>query len=413
MKLTVLGAGREVGKSAVMLESRDSRVLMDYGVKIRPEPPEYAPLPAQKPDAVIISHAHLDHSGALPRLYGKWKLPAYMTDVTLDLTQLLIEDSIKIAKKEGYKMPFTEADLASAVKQTNVMNYGQPFKAGSLDCRLFDAGHIPGSASILVKGEKTVLYTGDMHDEGTNLLRGAKLPKGVDVLVTESTYAGRNRVPREREEAKLVESVEEVIAEGETALIPAFAVGRAQEVLLLLEKYAKYIALDGMAKKATGIVSSYSHRIKDAAKLRDVLDKIMWVRSEKSRAIAMKNRPIILSSAGMRSGGPILSYLRKVAPNKEARIMFTGYLVEDSPGWGVLNNKVYDNEGERFDIRCRVEQYELSAHASREGLMRIIEETNPSQVVCVHGDSCEQFAKEIRKTGREAFAPANGETLEL
>ncbi|MBS3054424.1 MAG: MBL fold metallo-hydrolase [Candidatus Aenigmarchaeota archaeon] len=413
MKLTVLGAGREVGKSAVLMESRNSRILMDYGVKIRPEPPEYAPLPPEKPDAVVISHAHLDHSGALPRLYGKWKLPAYMTDVTLNLTQLLIEDSIKIAKKEGYKMPFSEVELAKAVKQTNTINYGQPFKAGNLNCSLFDAGHIPGSASVLVKGDKNLLYTGDIHNEPTSLLRGARLPKGVDVLVTESTYAGRNRVPREKEEEKLIESVEEVIAEGETALIPAFAVGRAQEVLLLLEKYAKYIALDGMAKKATGIVSSHGHRIKDAKKLQGVLDKIMWVRSEKGRAAAMKNRPIILSSAGMLSGGPIISYLRRIADDKEARIMFTGYLVEDSPGWGVLNNKVYNNEGEKFDINCRVEQYELSAHASREGLMRIIEETNPSQVVCVHGDSCEQFAKEIRKTGREAFAPANGETIEL
>lgn len=413
MKIRVLGAGREVGKSAIMLESKNTRLLMDYGMKIKPEPPEYAPMPDSKPDAVIISHAHLDHSGALPKLYKKWSLPAYMTDVTLDLTTLLIEDSMKIARSEGYKIPFGELELRKTIKHTKMLDYNENFSVKQLKCSLHDAGHIPGSASVLVHGEKNILYTGDIHDENTNLLNGASLPKKVDVMIMESTYAERERAARKHEEKKFIESVEEVIANEETALIPSFAVGRTQEVLLLLEKYAKYIALDGMSKKATAIVNSYPHRIKSGRKLRAISDKILWIKNDNQRKVVMKKRPIILSSAGMLSGGPIIRYLRHIASDHEARIMFTGYLVEDSPGWSVLNRRIYESGEEKFDIKCRVEQYELSAHASRQGLWNIIRKTDPSHVVCVHGPSCEKFAADLRSHGLEAFAPRNGEEIRI
>ncbi len=411
MKIRVLGAGRDIGKSCIEVEADGTRVIMDAGMKINPEPPSYAPLPDSAPDGVVISHAHLDHSGALPQLYHKWSPPAFMTQLTKELSQLLIKDSMKIANAEGYNVPYDEHEFHTAMKRTIVKKYGEPFRIKNLSCSLYDAGHIPGSSSVLLSGSKRILYTGDIQDEETTLLRGARLPKKADTLIIESTYAGKSRAPRKKEERRLIEAVEECIANNTPALMPVFAIGRAQEVLMLLEKYAKYIAIDGMVKDATRIVTSHPGSIKDAGTLREAANKAFWVKTAKQRQNIMEKRPLIISSAGMLGGGPAVSYLRSIAQKKEARVLFTGYLVDESAGWGVMNEKMYDHEGEKFPIKCRIDQFELSGHATHEGLHRIIKSVKPEHIVCVHGDSTEAFAKELCEMGYDAHAPRPGEEV--
>ncbi len=415
MQISIHGAGQEVGRSAILVGDNKTNVMLDYGVKLHPEPPSY-PLKPEKIDAIILSHAHLDHCGALPVFYRKSKLPLFMTDITLDLTTLLIKDSIKVAKKNGYSTPFANNDLSRMVKSTKIVRYGEKFRAGDFNCRLYDAGHIPGSSGVLMESRgKKVFYTGDIQTADSRLLKGCKLPEKVDVLITESTYSYRDHIARKNEEKRFIELVEETIADEETALIPVFAIGRSQEILLILEEYKSKIAMDGMARKASDIIASYGAYLNDAKKLRAILRKIHFVTKE-SRAGVIKKYPIIVSTAGMLGGGPSVNYLREISRMPESKVLFTGFLVEDSPGWNLIKTKIFENEEERFKVHSELQQINLSAHTDRSGLLEIIEKTRPETVICVHGEeeNCKNFAKFLEdEKGITAYAPKNGDAIRL
>ncbi len=415
MQIEILGSGHEVGKSAILVSDEKTRIMLDYGVKLQPEPPKY-PIRTTNIDAMILSHAHLDHSGALPVLYKKGKPPCFMTDVTFDLASLLIRDSMKVSKIQGYGTPYDRSDFKKMIRYTKLVNYNEEFAVGNFNCSLFDAGHIPGSSSVLLNNKKRILYTGDIQTADSHLLRGCQLPGRVDVLITESTYSYKEHLKRDKEEEKFLKLIEETLAREEIALIPVFAVGRAQEILLILEKYAGKIALDGMAKKASDIISYHSRYLKNPKKLKYILKKVRWIRSEKERSKAVKSCPIIVSSAGMLGGGPAVNYLRRIRGNAGSRVLFTGFLVEDSPGWKLIKTKIFENAEEKFDVHCELQQFEMSAHTDKAGLMNIINKTSPEKVICVHGESknCEKFAKEIQEKFKiQAFAPKNGEVIKI
>lgn len=413
MKISILGNGHEVGRSAFLVSDGKSSVMLDYGVKIQPEPPQY-PIKA-KADAVILSHAHLDHSGAVPVLYGKSKPRAFMTDVTLDLSKMLLEDSLKVAQKNGFNAPFVKNDIRKMIKGTHLVSYREKFKTGAFSCMLYDAGHIPGSASPLLKNHKTLFYTGDIQTTESNLLAGCKLPDSCDALITESTYSYKNHPPREKEEKRLIDHVEEALSKEEKVLLPVFAAGRSQEVLLILEKYANKIALDGMAKKASDIVSKYSYHLKDKKRLKNILKKIHWVHGHESRLKAANHFPIIIATAGMLGGGPAIHYLREMKHRPESKVLFTGFLVEESPGRTLLETKIFRTAEEKFHVHCHLDQFQLSAHAGRSGLMHIIKKLNPETVICIHGEKTKDFARDIEKIfpSTQAIAPKNGDDIRL
>ncbi len=413
MQLEILGNGNEVGRSAFLLNDGRKKLMLDYGVKLQPEPPQYPIL--AKPDAVVLSHAHLDHSGGMPMLYTRERPPVFMTDMTLDLTTLLVEDSIKVGKKQGYDVPFGFQELKRMKKATRFTNYGERFNVGNMKCSFYDAGHIPGSVSVLVQDNKSVFYTGDIQTENSNLLHGCRLPKKSDVLILESTYGNRVRRKRRQEEERFLETLEEVMSMEEKVLIPVFAVGRAQEILLMLEKYAGKVALDGMARKASDIIAQYGAYTKDRKRLKKILRKIHWVHTQKQRKEALKKYPIIVTSAGMLGGGPAIHYLREIRSRHESKVLFTGFLVEDSPGRNLIQTKVFETAEEKFHVHCDVQQFELSAHADHTGLMSIIRAINPEKVVCIHGDNCKRFAETIEKEfpSVSAIAPKNGDVIKL
>ncbi len=413
MQIKFLGGCREVGGNGFLVEDQKSSILLDYGVKIKEGPPQ---MPMQaKPDAVVLSHPHLDHCGALPALYRKHGPSLYMTDVALELTIMLLKDSMKIARKEKYKLPFSSRDVKDMIKRTNIINYEEKFREGPFVCRLMDAGHIPGSAGVLIEtGEKRLFYTGDINTKDTQLLKGALLPRNIDILITESTYGLRDHPKRNSEENRLLNSVEEVISNGYRALVPVFAIGRSQEVLLILEKYADKIAIDGMAKQATEIVTYYSRYLKDAKRLKKILNKIFWVKTQEDREYALKKYPIIVATAGMLSGGPALYYLEKMRKDSTSRVLFVGFLVDDSPGKILLNTGKFTNDEESYDVSCQMDKFDLSSHAGETDLLKIIEKTNAKHVVCIHGDNCEKFADMIsEKYGIKTYAPKKGEVLKF
>ncbi|MEM7819791.1 MAG: MBL fold metallo-hydrolase [Candidatus Aenigmatarchaeota archaeon] len=411
MNIKILGSGNEVGRSAIVVED-DKKILLDCGVKLQPEPPQYPKI--EKVDAAIISHAHLDHSGAMPLLQKKGKTPIFMNDITLELSALLIRDSMKVAKRQGYGTPFSKSELKKSIKNTKLVNYNEIFNIGKFRCSLYDAGHIPGSASILLENRKKIFYTADIQTIESNLLNPCKLPNNADILIIESTYSYKDHPKRELEEKRLVQSVEETIAKNEIALIPVFAIGRAQEVLLILKDYTNKIVLDGLAKKASEIIADYDIYLKNPKELRNILRKIKFVKTYEERIKVTKKYPIIISSAGMLGGGPAIHYLREIQKRQESKVLFTGFLVEDTPGRNLIETKIFENAEERFHVHCDLQQFELSAHTDRSGLLEIIKKTKPKQIICVHGDKCDRFAKEIEKQFNiEAFAPNNDEVIRV
>ncbi len=410
-ELEILGSGSEVGRSAILVGGK-KRFVMDYGVKIQPEPPQYPMI--EKVDAAIVSHAHLDHVGATPLLFKKQKIPIYMNDITLELGIMLIKDSMKVAKKEGFGVPFAKNDVKRMVKNTKIVRYKEHFRIGDFSCSLWHSGHIPGSSSVLVESGKRIFYTADIQTRPSHLLNPCQLPDKVDVLVLESTYGMKVQAERKKEEKRLVEAVEETVANGGVALMPVFAVGRAQEVLLVLKDYINKIALDGMAKLASEIIADYSSYIKNPKEFGSLLKKAKFIRTDTERAAALKKYPIIIASAGMLGGGPAVHYLREIQKHPESKVLFTGFLVEDSPGRNLIETKIFENAEEKFHVHADLQQVELSAHADRNGLFEIIKRTKPETVICVHGDQCQKFAEDIEKEFNiQAFAPKNGEVVKV
>ncbi|MFA4820341.1 MAG: MBL fold metallo-hydrolase [Candidatus Aenigmatarchaeota archaeon] len=410
-EIEVLGSGKEVGRSAILVSGK-KRIMMDFGVKIEPEPPKY-PM-AEKVDAAVISHAHLDHVGAAPMLFRKGKLPIYMNDITLELGTMLIKDSMKVAKKEGFGTPFDKTDLKRMIKNTKIVRYNEKFNVGEFSCSLWNSGHIPGSSSVLLDGKKKIFYTADIQTRPSNLLEPCKLPGKVDTLIIESTYGMKVQSPRKTEEKRLVEAVEETIENNGIALMPVFAVGRAQEVMLILKDYANKMALDGMAKIASEHVAEYGNYIKNPNGFRNLLKQVKFVRTNEDRAAALKKYPIIIATAGMLGGGPAVYYLREMQKFETSKVLFSGFLVEDSPGRNLIETRIFENSEERFSVSADLQQVELSAHADRNGLLDIIKRTKPETVICVHGDKCEEFSKDIEEQfGIHAFAPKNGEIIKV
>ncbi|HLC77128.1 MAG TPA: MBL fold metallo-hydrolase [archaeon] len=410
-EIEILGSGSEVGRSSIVVNGK-KRLIMDCGVKIQPEPPKYPNI--GKVDAAIISHAHLDHIGAGPLLVKKGKIPIYMNDITLELGTMLIEDSMKVAKKEGFRVPFDKIDVKRFVKNTKIVRYNEKFHVGDFECSLWPSGHIPGSSSVMVDGAERIFYTADIQSRPSRLLNPCVLPNKVDTLIIESTYGMKVQSNRKKEEDRLLEAVEEAMANDSVALMPVFAVGRAQEVMLILKDYAGKIAIDGMVKKASEIVAQYGSYLKDPKEFREVLKKVKFVRTDEERATALKKYPIIIASAGMLGGGWAVHYLREMQEMKHAKVLFTGFLVEESPGRNLIETKIFQNAEEKFHVHGNIQQIELSAHADRDGLLDIIKRTQPKTVICVHGDKCDQFAKDIEEKFKvQAFAPKNGETIKI
>jgi len=409
MKIKILGSGQEVGRSSILLEGKKS-VMLDCGVKIEPPPPQYPHI--EKVHAVILSHAHLDHVGALPLLCKKSKPHIFMNDITLELGVMLIKDSIKVASKEGYGTPFSKKDVKKAVRSTKIVRQKERFRIGDASYSLWPSGHIPGSSSILAEGEKRVFYTSDIQTIDSHLLKRCQLPQNIDTLILESTYGMINHPPRENLEQALIFAVEEALAKDEIVLMPVFAVGRAQEMMMILEKYAHKIAVDGMAKLASEIIAEYSYYLREPDKFKSVLKKVKFVRTHEERMQAMKKHSIIISSAGMLGGGPAVSYLREIKGRRESKVIFSGFLVEDTPGRNLIETKIFKNAEEEFNVHCDLHQFGLSAHTDRRGLFEIIKRTNPKQVLCVHGDKCKEFASDVEEHfGIDAFAPKNGEVI--
>lgn len=414
IQLTFLGAMAEVGASGMVLEDGNASIVMDYGADTEVTPAR-PPLPiGKKVKSVVLSHAHVDHCGSLPTITKESNCPIYSAECTRDLTELLLLDSLKINMQEigdleGAKLPFVKEDVRRTIRNFREMQYRRPFTIPGAKVTLFDAGHIPGSAMTHVDlGKKTFLYAGNYNGIDTRLLKACdtNLPK-IDVLITESTYSDRDHPDRKSQERELVEMVTQTVSNGGVALIPSFAVGRAQELLLILEQegidYPVY--MDGMSKKATTIINRHKRLLRDPKELDETLRKVKYVTSQKHRGKVVREPCAIITTSGMLSGGPTNSYMKMIHDDENSSLILTGWQAHDSPGKLLLETGRFVNEDMDFEVKMRVRRLDFSAHIGKKHLWEFIEKTAPEKIFCVHGDHTEDFARELSDKGFDAVAP--------
>jgi putative mRNA 3-end processing factor len=297
------------------------------------------------------------------------------------------------------------------------VTYGQRLESENFSMDIFDAGHIPGSIAPLIEmNGKRILYVSDFNTNPTRLLNGAKIDaKNVDVLILESTYSNRNHPDRMETEKKFFEAIQGTISNGGVAVLPCFAVGRAAEILMILDRFkANFpIYLDGMAKEATEIALNYPEFIKDPKALRKALDDVKLIYSNDERKKITKEPCAIVTSSGMLEGGPSAMYVKYLYDNIESSIIFTGFILPRTAGRYLVDTGRFVTEGFDLKIKMGIHTFDFSAHSGRDDLFDFVNKIKPEKVVCIHGDNCERFATELRGRGFDATAPKNGDTIDI
>ena len=417
MQIQFLGGAGEVGRSAILV---DDSLLLDFGLLTGTRPQFPAGLSGGggvgvDPDAVVVSHGHLDHVGAIPSLLsGDRRPPIHWTPPTAELTRLLARDTLKL-HGGSYDCPFTEEEIRRLSEVSVRHGYRESFDAAGYEVTFYPAGHIPGSAHVLVDdGETRLLYTADFHTDDQRLLSGTTDRPDADVVICESTYSDVVHDDRPDIERRFAESLRTTVWEGGTVVVPAFAIGRTQEVMLICEAHDIDCYVDGMGKRVTSLLRNYPDYVRDADALRRAKSNARFVtgRDGQRKRIAAQNT-VIVTTSGMLSGGPAMTYIPEIRGRPTNKITMTGYQVEGTPGRDLLDTGSAEIDGRRMPVAAQVESYDFSAHADREGLLEFLESYRDSEVLVNHGDRCGEFAAELRGDGYEASAPEFGETVEV
>jgi putative mRNA 3-end processing factor len=408
MKLQFLGGAREVGRSAVLV---NDALLLDFGM-LTGNPPRF-PVETPSPDAVVVSHGHLDHVGVIPSLLsGENRPPIHWAPPTYELALTLARDTIKL-HGGTYNCPFTENDVKRVTEVSRTHGYREPFEAAGHEVTLYDAGHIPGSAHVLVDdGDTRLLYSGDFHTDDQRLVAGTTARPDADVVVCESTYSDVEHEDRGAVERRFAESVQTTLWEGGTVVVPAFAIGRTQEMLLICDAHDIPCYVDGMGTQVTEMLLQYPEFVRDADALRRAKSHARFVtgRDGQRRRITDQKAAIVTTS-GMLSGGPAMTYIPEIRANPVNKITMTGYQVEGTPGRSLLETGSAEIDGRVMPVSAQVEQYDFSAHADRNGLREFLDAYPDAEILVNHGDRCESFAGELAADGFAAAAPDLGETV--
>jgi len=458
-RVSALGSYREVGRAMHLVTTNESKVLVDVGAKPTNNRSEVQPffsapelLPLDNLDAVVITHAHVDHIGMLPVLfrYG-YKGPVYCTPPTRDLMTLLQIDYIKVAQAEGNEAPYSKADIQECIKHVVDVNWGDKTDiAPDVKMTMENAGHILGSSSVYMqigegKSEHRLLFSGDIKYEKSWLFDAAtvRFPK-VDTLVIESTYGSPQSIQPTRQQAsqELQDLVTDALNRKGKIFCPVFAVGRSQEVMLAIDELFKSgkvppvtVWLDGMITEASAIHSSHPNFLNRELKksmLRGGDENPFnssWFKQVDSRqlreSILLDPSPcIVLATSGMMTGGPIIEYLKHWAPEPGNTLCFVGYQAS-----GTLGRRLQEGHSHvplmdkgqtlMLDVNCNMVIIDgFSGHSDRNQLMDYVSALNPTprKIICHHGDpqTCNAFRMGLRERFKvQTYAPANLETLRL
>ncbi|WP_028987896.1 MBL fold metallo-hydrolase [Thermicanus aegyptius] len=417
MKVSILGGGNEVGASCVHVEIAGTSLIIDAGMRVHGDDL----LPAlgmladfNEPEAILVTHAHADHIGALPIVHTLYpNVPIYATPPTIDLMKIMMKDSYKILEQRSRETntlpPYTEEQVSTLLNALLFFPASGVLKVGNLNITSFRAGHILGAVMFLIEGEgEKLLITGDISFKAGRTIPGAKVPHQInpDVLIIEATYGNRAHLDRHTEESRLAKDVADVVASGGFALIPAFALGRAQEVLLILQDYMEKglipefpIYVDGLVTPVSHIYNQYPHYLKGPVAYRIKNHGDVFLTEGRCKAVNPKEREEVLkgkpacivASSGMLIGGASSWYAERLLHDEKNAIFITGYQDEESPGRKLLHiaEGIEDHlelGGISYEVKCRVAKYGLSAHADAQELTRFIQVVNPTYTLLVHGD---------------------------
>ena len=456
VRITMLGAAREVGRSAVLVETRESQVLIDCGINPGSTKPfevfprfDVAQFDPSSLDAVVISHAHLDHCGFLPFLfkYG-YDGPVYCSVPNLNLMTLLQLDYLDVLTKQGSALFYDQKDVRESVLHTVPLRFGVVTDiAPDIRLTLHNAGHILGSSVVHLhvgEGYHNIVYTGDFKYGKTMLLEAAArdFPR-VETIITESTYSGPNDIMPAREEAeqRLASIINETLARGGKVLIPVPAVGRAQEIMLVLDDYMKRgmmkeapVFIEGMISEATAIHTAHpeylSREVRNSILNEGVnpfeSDYFTIVEHPSARQDIIEGEPsIIVATAGMLEGGPIIDYFQQLAEDKLNTIIFVSYQIEGTLGRRVQKRvpevSVFNSEGKIKVIKCGLDVQTVdgfSGHSDRRQIIGYIRKlaSKPENVIVCHGErsKCMGLAEYLRGRYKiNAIAPDILETIRL
>lgn len=454
-RITALGGFREVGRSSLFMQTPNSKILLDCGVNVAGTDDKssypYLNVPEfilDDLDAVIISHAHLDHSGFLPYLYHYgYEGPVYCTTPTRDLMTLLQLDHIDIAHREDNPLPFNVKHVKKSIKHTITLDYGEVTDiAPDIRLTLHNAGHILGSAIThmhIGDGQHNFVYTGDFKYERSRLLEPAvsKFPR-IESLVMESTYGGHEDVQPTRNDAEkeLIKTIYHTLDRKGKILIPVFAVGRAQELMIVLDEYIRHgiidevpIYIDGMIWEATAIHTARPEYLSKDLRdqifhmgrnpfISDVFNKVNGI--EERRNIVEGDPAIILSTSGMLTGGNSVEYFKWLCEDEKSSLVFVGYQAEGSlgrrlqKGWKEIPLK---EEGKTnvYNVKMDIKTIEgFSGHSDRKQLMDYVRRISPKpeKILICHGDNYKtlDLASSIYRSYKiETKTPMNLETVRI
>lgn len=408
MKIQFFGGGNEVGNSAMLLEDNGMKILCDYGYN--PSKPPTFPNEVKNADLILLSHCHVDHSGLIPYGVRKFNSPIIATPLTALISELLSYDSLNVSKAEGYSLPYNVHDVKSA-RGNYVFTDDEDIRSvGNYEMRTHSAGHIPGACMYELNAEKTILFTGDLNTIDTQLVHGAN-PIKCDVLIMESTYAGRNHPKREDEEKRFVKRISEVVSEGGRVIVPAFAVGRTQEAIMMLKETNFEIWVDGMGRKISEIYLKNEDYLRSPKKLRKSLNKVNFVKFSNQRKKALKG-DVIITTSGMLDGGPVLHYLNKMKDDDKSAVFLTGYQIEKTNGRKLVERGVVEFQGVEEKVHCKHEFFDFSAHAGHHELVEFVKGCKAEKVILFHGE--DEKRKELAKElDCEVILPRNMEEIEI
>ena len=459
MIMTFCGGANEVGATCTLIEMEGARILVDVGIRMGPG--RISPLPdltalegLGMPDAVLLTHAHTDHTGALPAVECLLPagVPTYCTPATKAITRVLLEDAVKRQRRGGEQQgtePLYPPEAVSAALERMVdVSWREPVPicGGALRATWIPAGHILGAAMIYIEGKReSLLMTGDVSVAHQRTLPDLEvLPTWCkpEVMVMESTYGNRQHKNRDEQEFALAQDVAETIAEGGKVLIPTFAVGRSQEVLLVLKRAMQRnwvpefpVYVDGMVRRVNQVYSDFSAEL--TSSLRRKVERgedlfysktIRQVSSrEESEGILSGEPCCIVASSGMLVGGMSSYYAGHLVQDAKNLIAITGYQAEGTPGRALARKRVWTlDDGTSVNVACKVKSYSLSAHADSKELTGLVQQVQPRghalrsgakqalsvKLFLVHGDDAarEALAASVRSAvpNVDVTLPENG-----
>lgn len=456
VRVTALGSYREVGRACHLITTNESRILVDVGVNIAsdtdPMPYFNAPevLPLESLDAVVLTHAHLDHAGMLPVLfkYG-YSGPIFCTPPTRDMAMLLQTDYLKVGSAEGKRPPFDMAHVRQAVKHVVDVNWNETTDiAPDIKLTFYNAGHILGSSSVhlhIGEGAHNLVLSGDMKYEKSWLFDAAnvRFPR-VETLVVESTYGAPGDFQPSRQEAtqELQDTIVRTLQRSGKVLVPVFAVGRSQEVMIAIDELFRSgeikpctVWLDGMIQEATAIHAAHPNYLTSALRtsiLRDSDDNPFtapWFKSveghEMRESVLLDPAPaIVLATSGMMNGGPVMEYFKQWAPLDTTTLCFVGYQAEGTLGRRLqkgFSEVPLADRGRTTMVKVQCDMVTIdgfSGHSDRRQLIDYVEQMTPRPrtIICHHGDikKCNELGQALKARFKvRTHAPKNLETVRL